>query len=91
MDQNVLIAIIAATVTIGGSIMTAGVALAGSWFITRGDRERIAVLETSNAALWEARRTDALTLRAQGDHIDTLEQWIYEGKAPPPPPRPNGV
>lgn len=91
MDSNVLVAVIAGSVAIGGTFMTAVIALAGSWFITRGDRQRLGVLEARTDSLWAAREADALIKRAQGDHIDTLEDHIRAGKPPPPPPRPTGV
>lgn len=91
VDTNILIAIIAGAVALGGSTVTAGVAIAGSWFFTRGDRDRIGTLESRTDALWAAREADALIKRAQGDHIDTLEDHIWKKLPPPPPPRPSGV
>jgi hypothetical protein len=41
--------------------------------------------------LWNARREDAKVIRAMGDHIDTLESHIWQGKGPPPPARPAGI
>lgn len=51
----------------------------------------VARLSAEQHRLWDARRADALTIRAQGDHIDVLEAHIWAGKPPPPPPRPPGV
>lgn len=80
MDPNLLVAIVAAAVALGGS-----------WFLTRGDRGRIRDLEGQVERLWTSRRADALTLRRQGDHIDLLEDHIWQSKPPPPPTRPDGV
>jgi hypothetical protein len=52
---------------------------------------RVDSLEKQVGGLWDARRADAVTLRAQGDHIDVLEQHIYRQLPPPPPPRPAGL
>lgn len=38
--------------------------------------------------LWQARRDDARVIRAQGDHIDVLEDHIWRRVGPPPPARP---
>lgn len=91
MEPTIVIAIVAGAVAIGGSILTFGASLIASWFFTRGDRDRIATLEARTDNLWAAREADALVKRAQGDHIDALEDWIRAGKPPPPPPRPPGV
>ncbi len=53
--------------------------------------KRVSDLEAAQAGLWTARETDALTKRAQGDHIDALEAHIWQRKGPPPPARPAGV
>jgi len=53
--------------------------------------KRVADLEAGQLAIWAARENDAITKRAQGDHIDVLEDHIWKGKGPPPPPRPVGV
>jgi hypothetical protein len=52
---------------------------------------RVETLEAEVKVLWDKRRDDALLIRAQGDHIDLLEDFIRSGKPPPPPPRPEGV
>lgn len=46
--------------------------------------DRLSAAEDGNVA-------KALLLRAQGDHIDVLEDWIWKQKSPPPPQRPAGL
>lgn len=52
---------------------------------------RLGTLEANRDELFRLREQDALTKRAQGDHIDTLEDHIRQELGPPPPPRPPGV
>lgn len=54
-------------------------------------RAAAARLEARVDLLEDKRRADALAMRAQGDHIDVLEQHIWRGDPPPPPPRPAAV
>lgn len=54
-------------------------------------RLRVSDLETQVQGLWDSRKTDALVIRHQGDHIDVLEDHIWKRKPPPPPARPPGV
>lgn len=46
--------------------------------------DRLTAAEDGNIA-------KALIIRAQGDHIDLLEDWIWKQKVPPPPQRPAGL
>lgn len=46
--------------------------------------DRLTAAEDGNIA-------KALIIRAQGDHIDLLEDWIWKQKIPPPPQRPAGL
>lgn len=55
------------------------------------DHVRIAALEARVDSLESKRREDAVLIRRMGDHIDTLEDHIRQGKPPPPPTRPEGV
>lgn len=57
----------------------------------RTEHARIISLEGRVDRLEDKRREDALLIRRQGDHIDTLERHIYLQLPPPPPPRPDGV
>jgi hypothetical protein len=52
---------------------------------------RVSSLESQVTDLWKAREEDARVKRAQGDHIDVLEDHIWQRLPPPPPPRPPGV
>lgn len=52
---------------------------------------RIQQLEERTDNLEKQRRRDALLIRAQGDHIDLLENHIWTKQPPPPPPRPSEV
>lgn len=52
---------------------------------------RVATLESQVTELWQLREKDAQVKRAQGDHIDVLENHIWQRKPPPPPPRPTGI
>lgn len=52
---------------------------------------RVESLEKQVLSLWEAREKDASVKRAQGDHIDVLEQHIWQQLPPPPPSRPAGL
>lgn len=71
------------------ALLVAGGSLVGAVFAT---------LAAMMGHLWKRvtdlealREKDALTKRAQGDHIDVLEAHIWAGKPPPPPARPVGV
>ena len=52
---------------------------------------RVATLEGQVGDLWKARESDAAVKRAQGDHIDVLENHIWKRLPPPPPVRPPGI
>jgi outer membrane murein-binding lipoprotein Lpp len=52
---------------------------------------RITDLEKRVEQMWDKLEASALTKRAAGDHIDVLEQHIWQRKPPPPPVRPPGV
>ncbi len=52
---------------------------------------RIQTLEEGQRNLWAELEKAALVKRAQGDHIDVLENHIWKQLPPPPPPRPVGV
>lgn len=76
-----------------GEILGALGLLLGCWLTwlasgTSQLRARIADLETKYSGLWDAREADAKTKRAQGDHIDVLEDHIWQRLPPPPPARP---
>ena len=85
------------------ALITAGVAVVASiltWITARGSQtqtllttmmNRITALETRVNELEDKRRADAILIRRQGDHIDTLEDHIRAGKPPPPPERPDGI
>ncbi|WP_291378855.1 hypothetical protein [Demequina sp.] len=89
--------------TLAAVLITASVSIGGSWLVARQSaanryQQRIKDLEDRDAkwedrcnVLWAAREADALIKRAQGDHIDVLEDHIWHHKPPPPPPRPHIV
>lgn len=93
--------------TIAAVLITAAVSIGGSWLVARttgrtageavevqaheSDRRRIKDLEDQVERLWSMRQTDAVTIRRLGDFIDVLEAWIWQGKPPPPPSRPDGI
>lgn len=56
-----------------------------------GLRQDVTELRGRVDTLEDKRRVDATLIRAQGDHIDTLEHHIWQGKPPPPPARPAGL
>lgn len=68
-----------------GVLLVAGVALLGHVW------KRLTDVEAEQRQLWAAREGDAVTKRAMGDHIDVLEDHIWQRKPPPPPSRPPGV
>lgn len=53
--------------------------------------ERVNALEGRVDELEEKRRKDARLIREQGDHIDVLENHIWQKLPPPPPARPTGL
>lgn len=53
--------------------------------------ERLNTLENRVDVLEQNARKDAQTILDQERHIDVLEQWVYDGKPPPPPLRPQRV
>lgn len=53
--------------------------------------ERVNALEGRVDELEEKRRKDARLIREQGDHIDVLENHIWQKLPPPPPARPAGL
>lgn len=70
--------------------------LLGGWLTSRTGyvghlTARVKDLEAGWNLMREAAEADALTKRAQGDHIDKLEAHIWSELPPPPPPRPEGV
>lgn len=81
LPDTILLAVISAGAVVAGAL----VGLIGHVW------KRVADLEAGYASLWAAREADAITKRAQGDHIDVLEDHIWKHKPPPPPPRPAGV
>ena len=89
MDANLAAVII----TVGVSL---GVSLGGSWLVAKNtasnrDHLRIAALESRVDILEQKREQDAIIKRLMGDHIDVLENHIWERKGPPPPARPEGI
>lgn len=52
---------------------------------------RVGSLESQVRELWDLREKDATIKRRQGDHIDLLENHIWQQLPPPPPPRPADV
>ncbi len=103
MDAPFAAVIITAVVSITGSWLVARTSARSSAKSVQqdereSDRQRIKDLEDRDAMwetrcniLWVAREADALVKRAQGDHIDILEDHIWRRKPPPPPPRPHSV
>ncbi|MDR2975302.1 MAG: hypothetical protein LBV00_11440 [Propionibacteriaceae bacterium] len=65
--------------------------ITGLKVLTERLQERVAELDDRVTELEDKRRTDALTMRGMGDHIDRLERHIWASKGPPPPPRPPGL
>jgi len=94
-------------VTLAAVLITAAVAVGGSWLVARTtgrsaaqavevqsrevDRKRITDLEGQVERLWQLRQTDAVTIRRLGDFVDVLEAHIWQRKPPPPPSRPDGI
>ena len=103
MDTTIGAVLITAAVSLGGSWLVARTSgrnggLAASQQDREADRQRIKDLEDRDAMwearcniLWAAREADALVKRAQGDHIDVLEDHIWKRRPPPPPHRPSIV
>ena len=52
---------------------------------------RLVRVEDRLTAAEDGNLAKALIIRAQGDHIDVLEDWIWKQKQPPPPQRPPGL
>lgn len=89
--------------TLAAVIVTAVISLAGSWLVARStaqsqqlavtesERRRIKSLEERVDSLEDRREKDAIVKRALGDHIDVLEDHIWQRKPPPPPARPPGI
>lgn len=50
---------------------------------------RITTLEQRLDAAEEGNIAKALVIKAQDSHMDVLEDWIWQRKAPPPPARPD--
>lgn len=74
------------------AVITAqGVGLLGGAAVLGHVWKRLSDLEANQRELWGLREADAVTKRKLGDHIDVLEDHIWKGKGPPPPPRPEGV
>ena len=89
------------------ALIVTGAALVGSFltFITarRGQKggdiqflvttlmKRVLDLENRVNDLEDKHRADAIIIRRQGDHIDSLEAHIWAGNPPPPPERPDGI
>jgi hypothetical protein len=59
---------------------------------TIADRDGLLARALDRLATVEARldKVEGIST-ARADHIDVLEDWIWKGKAPPPPPRPAGI
>ena len=94
--EQMLLGLLVALLTLAGVIYTA---LSGRRSSQGKDQvefigkliERVKTLEDGQRELWRLREEDAKVKRAQGDHIDLLEDHIWKQKPPPPPPRPAGV
>lgn len=95
-----VVSIVVAAVSTVGMIIAAAIAATASrrsqaavlaLEVRKTDHARIATLEARVDSLETKREADALLKRAAGDHIDVLEQHIWDRKPPPPPPRPPGV
>ena len=77
------------TAELASVLITAAVAIGGSWLVARTGRMRY--LEDRIDRLETAREASAIAKRRLGDHVDLLEHHIWAAKPPPPPDRPEGI
>jgi hypothetical protein len=77
------------TAELASVLITAAVAIGGSWLVARAGRMRY--LEDRIDRLEAAREAAGIAKRRLGDHVDLLEHHIYARKPPPPPTRPEGI
>lgn len=77
------------TAELASVLITAAVAIGGSWLVARTGRMRY--LEDRVDRLETAREASAIAKRRLGDHVDLLEHHIWDRKPPPPPARPEGI